>query len=172
MASYINYFNFVFRCIERVIDIKDYISDLCKNYNNTNEQIPDLKYNEKKDMFIFNYTLNDNNYIYLSERLNPNFRTTLNKIKTMVNESKITKIKTTDYFIIASLNNEIDITEKINMYAGPNGIHLEKNEIILRDILNDNEKDIFKNITLTDIDCNDIICDSVNDSIIYETLTI
>ena len=168
MNNYIKYFNCVFKCAEKLFDLKDYINELYKKTEETELKVkttePELSYDDSCDRIICKYVLNNIEYIYTAKRTNSNFNVVMKKIKELLH-TDTKDIVVDDYFMMATLNDDIDITNTMNKYAGPNGIHIEENDITLKHILSEEEMDTFNFVTLTDSDCNDINCTTIDSQI-------
>lgn len=75
---------------------------------------------------------------------------------------KLMKKTYEEYFMYVELNGH-DITERLNKYVGPNGVHLNYNNLKIKWLLTNNEIENFKKLIIMDQNGNEIIYKTYED---------
>jgi hypothetical protein len=149
------------------------IRNYCKNYTEEKIEYPVINYDYKTDTMTYKYLYNNVEYVYVTKRSDINFTLCTKKIENILeNQDKKETVENDDYFITATLNEKIDITNKLNRYAGPNGLHMEYSKIYLINILNDEEYIYFDNLEYIDNMCSEYKITDVEDYLKNDTETL
>lgn len=104
-------------------------------------------YDYENDIMTINYSSSEKNWSFIFER----------KLDIDIKNTIETKFKNTDnenFLMMAELNG-VDITNKINKYCGPSGIHLEYSKIQIKNLLTDDEIKSFEKLLIIDEMCNE-----------------